>query len=116
MAATTNEAKKLSRPPHRLMSAHGRFTLDCGLTKQDAGTAGSCQQRTKCTAANSVPTFPTSTIRGTRIVNVEPRPGSLSTVDVAAHHLAEALADRESKAGAAVFASGGGIGLGEFLK
>jgi hypothetical protein len=39
MAATTNEAKKLSRPPHRLMSAHGRFTLDCGLTKQDAGTA-----------------------------------------------------------------------------
>src|ERR1700730_4592169 len=36
--------------------------------------------------------FPTSTIRGTRIVKVEPRPGSLSTVEAAAHHLAEAFA------------------------
>ena len=36
--------------------------------------------------------------------------------DVASHHLAEALADREAKAGAAVFAGGGGIGLGEFLE
>jgi hypothetical protein len=36
--------------------------------------------------------------------------------DVAAHHLAEAPAYREPKAGAAVFASRGCIGLGEFLE
>src|SRR6516164_11797507 len=35
--------------------------------------------------------------------------------DVAAHHLAEALADREPKAGAAVFARRRCVGLGELL-
>src|ERR1700738_4017775 len=47
--------------------------------------------------------FPTSTIRGTRIVNVEPRPGSLSTRDVAPHHAAKMPADGKAEAGAAVF-------------
>jgi hypothetical protein len=36
--------------------------------------------------------------------------------DVAAHHLAEAFADHEPEARAAVFASRGRIGLGEFLE
>src|SRR6478735_5323521 len=36
--------------------------------------------------------------------------------DVAPHHLAEAFADREPKTGAAVFAGGGRIGLGEFVE
>src|SRR5438874_9711799 len=36
--------------------------------------------------------------------------------NVAPHHLAEAFADREPKARAAVFAGGGGISLGEFLE
>jgi hypothetical protein len=36
--------------------------------------------------------------------------------DVAPHHLAEAFADREPEARAAVFASRGCIGLGEFLE
>src|SRR3974377_536553 len=36
--------------------------------------------------------------------------------NVAAHHLAEAFADREPKTGAAVFAGGGSIGLGELLE
>jgi hypothetical protein len=36
--------------------------------------------------------------------------------DVAPHHLAEAFADREAKAGTAVFAGRRGIGLGKFLE
>jgi hypothetical protein len=39
---------------------------------------------------------------GSWIVKVEPRPGLLSTVNVAAHHLTEAPADREAKAHTAV--------------
>ena len=46
-------------------------------------------------------------------MKVEPLPGSLSTVDLAAHHLAEAPADGEAEAGAAVLAGGGGVGLRE---
>ena len=36
--------------------------------------------------------------------------------NVTTHHLAETLANREPEAGAAVFAGGRGIGLGEFLE
>src|SRR5262249_60405201 len=36
--------------------------------------------------------------------------------EVPAHHLPEALANAEARAGAAIFAGGGGIGLREFLE
>jgi Zn-dependent peptidase ImmA (M78 family)/transcriptional regulator with XRE-family HTH domain len=47
--------------------------------------------------------FGASTILGSRIANVDPRPGSLSTRDVAAHHAAKMPADGKAEAGAAVF-------------
>ena len=53
---------------------------------------------------------------GSRIVKVEPWPGSLVDRDVAAHHLAEAPADREAQARAAVLARRRGVGLGERLE
>ena len=45
-----------------------------------------------------------------------PRPGSLSTLDVAAHQLDEPLADREAEAGAAEPAGGRGVRLAERLE
>ena len=51
-----------------------------------------------------------STILGSWIVKVDPRPGSLSTV-MSPYHLAKAFADREAEAGAIVFARDGCIGI-----
>ena len=45
-----------------------------------------------------------------------PCPASLATVDVAAHHPAEAPADRQPQPGAAVLARGRRVGLGERLR
>jgi hypothetical protein len=52
----------------------------------------------------------------TRKPNREGRVATLLDSDVAAHHLAEPLADREAEAGAAVFSRGGGISLRKFLE
>ena len=57
-----------------------------------------------------------SAILGSRIVKVEPRPGSLSIGECRAHHLAEAFTDREAQAGATVLARRGGRSLGKLLE
>jgi hypothetical protein len=49
-------------------------------------------------------------------VKVDPRPGSVSTRDVPAHHLAEPPADGEAKPCAAVFARRGRGRLGKLLE
>ena len=51
-----------------------------------------------------------------RIVKVEPCPGSLSTRDRPAHHLAETLGDGEAETRAAVVARRRGVGLGELFE
>ena len=49
-------------------------------------------------------------------LKVEPTPGSLSTVDAAAHRLGQAAHDRQAEAGAAEAARGRAVGLHEGLE
>ena len=57
-----------------------------------------------------------ATFAGSRMVKVEPSPGSLSTVMSPPIMLAEVLADGQAQPGAAVLAGGRGVGLGEGLE
>ena len=80
-----------------------------GALAMSSGAAGSrCGSSVLGLRARSLERGPSN---GMTSVKVEPLPGMLSTLQLAAEQARDLAADRQAEAGAAIFAAGGAVGL-----